>query len=855
MVFWVYNALLIVTSPLWGVWLAWRLAAQRKDRRGFAQRWRGLNPGAVPAGPERQPRIWIHAVSVGEAMAVAPLVRALRRRWPRALLVGSTVTDLGQETMRAKAPELDLVCYLPFDLWWPVRRAIRAIRPTLFLFAEMELWPNLLLSLQRAGVPSALVNGRISERSARRYRWAAPFIRRVIGTVDALAVQAEADRERFIRLGADPSRVAVCGNLKADACLPPPAGRAGDRQGALGADDASLPKRPALDGVPLIVAGSTHPSEEAAVARAFLDLLASASAGRAPRLCLAPRHLDRCDAVEEELRRLGLNPLRRSRWSPERSWDNPREVLVLDTMGELTDWYRAAAVTVMGGTLAPIGGHNMLEPAAAGCPVIIGPHAGQWSAIADGLAAAGGAIRVQVDTELAPALRALLSDGSRRARMGEAARGYVASQQGATGRTIALIDRLVAPGQSAGAEDVPRAIRSWRSMAAGWLNASGGAVAWVKALLRPAAWAYGSAMALRRTAYRRGWLAAARLPVPVISVGNLTVGGSGKTPMVMALAHELQAAGRPVGILSRGYRGRREQDPLLVSDGRTIRADARQAGDEALLLARRLAGAPVAVGSSRAEAGRLLLDAAPKPGPGLLVLDDGFQHLALHRDVNLLLIDEGQPTGNGDLLPCGPLRERWSAARDASAVVLVRRPGAAGEAPPQIAPHLRRRGFAGPLFSAMIEPIELTACRSGEPAPLAALAGARVAICSGIARPHSFRQAVAAAGALICDVWLFEDHHDYTRAELDAIARRARERGAAMVVTTEKDGVKWGDWPEGAPPAFALRLGVRMEPEREWREWLASQTAAEHCAGTNGAVAPLPRSADRLRDAARQGRG
>ncbi|HXZ25771.1 MAG TPA: glycosyltransferase N-terminal domain-containing protein, partial [Nitrospiria bacterium] len=156
----VYNVLLVLTSPVWGLWLLWRLLGQRKDRRAFGQRWKGVSANALPAGAGTlMPRIWIHAVSVGEVMAVVPLVKSLRRNHPRALLVGSTVTDLGQETMRQKLPELDAVFYLPYDFGWSVRRTLESIRPTLFLFAETELWPNLLLALRRRNVPSVMVNG------------------------------------------------------------------------------------------------------------------------------------------------------------------------------------------------------------------------------------------------------------------------------------------------------------------------------------------------------------------------------------------------------------------------------------------------------------------------------------------------------------------------------------------------------------------------------------------------------------------------------------------------------------------------------------------------------------------------
>lgn len=810
----VYNLLLILASPLWGAWLLWRLIGQRKDRRAFGQRWWGVSPGALPAdGAARTPRIWIHAVSVGEVMAVAPLARALRRAHPRALLVGSTVTDLGQETMRAKLPELDAVCYLPFDLGWSVRRTIASIRPTLFLFAETELWPNLLLALHRLGVPAVMVNGRVSERSVRRYRWIGPFIRRVVRSLAALTVQREADQERFIRLGADPARVIVCGNLKADGAA------------ASAADAGALQRAIGLGAERLVIVGSTHDPEEQWAARGFLELSA-----RDPgvRLCIAPRHLHRCDAIEGALRGMGLTPVRRSRLPPSgRVWTNAREVVLLDTMGELAAGCELASVVVMGGTFAPIGGHNLLEPAAAGRPVLFGPHIGQWKSIADELVAAGGAIGLTGESELGAALWRVLADGGTQQRMGEAARAYVRSQQGATEKAMAVITRVMeGSNRPAGADGERRTTRL--SAVSRWLWSPGLWGLILKWLLAPVAGGYGLAAAIRRWGYHRGLLRMTRLPVSVISVGNLTVGGSGKTPVVLALAQLIASTGRPVGVVTRGYRGTRSHDPWLVSDGRLIRATAEEAGDEAILLAGRLERIPVAVGCDRAAAGRLLL-AQETPGvskPEVLIVDDGFQHLALHRDLNLLVIDGSRPAFDQWLLPCGPLREPWSAVRDASAAVVMDRPGTmTADEMRRLRDRLNRRGFAGPCFRARLQPSGLVALASGDPLSLAALAGADVAVCSGIGHPESFRNLVAQAGARPVVEWIFEDHHRYTSGEVAAITREARRRGATMLVTTEKDAVKLTARPEflsgGELPVVAVRVTLVMEPESEWRTWLA----------------------------------
>lgn len=817
MAFWFYNVLIVATSPLWGVWLLWRLFGVRKDRRGFHQRWFGLDASFVEAArghslekAASSMRVWIHAVSVGEAMAMAPLVKALRQRYPEALLVGSTVTDLGQEAMRAKLPELDLVFYVPFDVWWAVRQTIRAINPTLFLFGETELWPNLLLQLERWGVTAVLVNGRVSERSARRYRWTGGLMRAVVKTIDALIVQADIHRARFIGLGADPARLTIAGNLKADHVTG-------------GSGHAELFRT--LIGIgaeQLIVAGSTHEPEERLIAQAFLSLLAVRPG---LRLCLAPRHLDRLVSIETMLQRLGLSPVRRSRIAPAgRAWSDGRDVLVLDTIGELADCYTMATVTIMGGTFAPVGGHNLLEPAAAGCPILIGPHVDQWSAVAEELVAAGAARMMATGEELTAELQAVLDDEHRRQTMAAAAREYVVRQQGATARTMTVITPLIESGPS-GAQLIRRRIGGLAACAR-WLFAPGRLAALARMLLTPAAWGYGLVTAIRRWGYRRGWFRADRLPVPVISVGNLTVGGSGKTPAVIAIGQLLQSTGHSVGIVLRGYRGMRREDPLLVSDGQALRAVVEQAGDEAVLLARRLPGISVAVGKSRAAAGRLLLTGCH---PDCVLVDDGFQHLSLARDVNVLVMDAMQPHVGGRLLPCGPLRESWSAVRDASAVIITHRCRDAdadvqrNERRAQLVEALRDAGFGGPVFSGAIRPTDLIELNTGRSMGLETFSGRRVAVCSGIGQPQSFRDLVVSLGVMRCIDWEYADHHRYDRRELEEMAREALRRGAAAMVTTEKDAVKFDQWPTALLPAAAVRILLRVEPDEPWRTWMTQQ--------------------------------
>ena len=311
---------------------------------------------------------------------------------------------------------------------------------------------------------------------------------------------------------------------------------------------------------------------------------------------------------------------------------------------------------------------------------------------------------------------------------------------------------------------------------------------------------YRGAIGLRNRLYDAGIIKTATLPAPAIAFGNLTVGGTGKTPMTSHVAGLLEAAGYRVGILSRGY-GRRGRAPLLVSDGRRILVDAAQAGDEPWLLARDHPGAGVAVGGDRVAAAALLREALR---PGVYLLDDAFQHRRVRRDLNLLLVDGGTIFGNGRILPFGPLREPLSGLRRADAVVLTRGDGAV---PGPLARALERHHPRLPIFEARIAPTRFVGA-DGATAGLETLRGVATFAFAGIARPDRFFADLEAAGARVVGRRAFPDHHPYDGRDLDAIARAARDAGAERLVTTEKDLVRLDAAPPGAPPLGALAVGV-----------------------------------------------
>ena len=392
--------------------------------RSLAQRF-GRYGGELPA----EPRCWIHAVSVGEAATAVPLVEAIERRWPELAVVMTTVTPTGARMVADRLNGKVTHRYFPLDLPGPVRRALAAVKPRFFIGMETELWPNFLRALERRGVPAMIANGRISDRSFRRYHRVRFLTSRMLRDISVFAMQSQEDARRIIALGALPERVVVTGNLKTD-LAPPEAGGEAVWQRLLGLGEGEL----------VWIAGSTHRGEEAAVLDAFKRLRV-----RFPTLALllAPRHPERVAEVERLAADAGLSTVRRSELPRDRA---RHAVVILDTVGELAQIYRVATVVFVGGSLVPTGGHNMLEPALLRKPVLFGPHTSNFRESAELLLGAGGAVLVADQSQLEARIAELLADPDLRRGMGEAALQAIVSRQGAVKQTIELVERYLVAG-------------------------------------------------------------------------------------------------------------------------------------------------------------------------------------------------------------------------------------------------------------------------------------------------------------------------------------------------------------------------------------------------------------------------
>ena len=404
--------------------------AHGKYLEGLRQRLGSLSPIAG-----QRPLIWLHCVSVGETQAARPLVERLKKEFPDYALVVSTITRTGQKLAQdVFARQADAVFYFPFDWRWSVRRALRVIGPSVVLLMETELWPNFLRECQARQIPVALVNGRISRQSYRRYSWIKSFLRRVLESVSLAVMQSEADARRLEELGMHADRIRTAGNLKFDAGV----------IGSAAEKTAEIRERFGFHGdAPLILAASTHAPEEKILLDTFLKLRAS----RPVRLMLAPRHPERFQEVAALIQSSGLSWSRRT--SAPNAGDKDASVILLDTIGELPATYALATVVFVGGSIVDRGGHNVLEPAAAGVPVVTGAHTHNFHAIVGLLNEAGAIVQLPpvegeaAANELSRILNELLANPGRRKELANRAKELIASNQGAADRTVKIITPLL----------------------------------------------------------------------------------------------------------------------------------------------------------------------------------------------------------------------------------------------------------------------------------------------------------------------------------------------------------------------------------------------------------------------------
>jgi len=417
--FYLYNILVTLILILASPYFLFRSLFQEKFREALPQRM------GLFKNPNFRGSIWVHAASVGEVFCTLPLLKRIRKEFPQFKIVLTTVTSTGNETAKARVPEADRVLFLPVDHPFAVRRAIEKIQPGILLIAETELWPNLLWICGKKGVPVVLFNGRISQRSFRRYVRFKFFFKECLKNISLFLMQTEEDRKRIVEIGGESQRTRTTGNLKFDQTFP-----------SFTQDTATqIAKSLGLHGPEkILIAGSTHSGEEEILISLCKELKTVI-----PHLVLilAPRHLDRLEEVEKILKQESISWSRKTALSPgagKPSEQEPPGVILLDTMGELMGIYGLGTLVFVGGSLVPVGGHNPLEPLFFKKCVLFGPHTFNFLEISNRLIEAGGAIRVSGKEDLASQLKRLLLDEVAREEVGKRGYEFLQRHQGATER-------------------------------------------------------------------------------------------------------------------------------------------------------------------------------------------------------------------------------------------------------------------------------------------------------------------------------------------------------------------------------------------------------------------------------------
>jgi tetraacyldisaccharide 4'-kinase len=701
----------------------------------------------------------LHAVSVGEVLAAIPLLTEIKKRAPLAPLFVSTTTLAGRSVADKRLVGIaDGVFFAPIDFVWVVRRVLRRLRPSVVIVLETEIWPNLFRESKRRGCALVIVNGRISDRALPRYRKFSSVFSCVLDLCDRILTQSDEMRRRFIEAGARSDSVEVGGNLKYDFVT-----------SEIPLDSPAMHFIRAVPDRPLWIAASTTADDRLQEE----DPVIEAQRGLPGwRLILAPRKPERFEEVARKL------DAARFHWSLRSEPGDPAaDVLLLDSIGELSALFAHANVVFMGGTIADRGGHNILEPAVFGKPVIAGPHLENFREIAEHFEQSNALLRIKSGDELGDAILTAAADSE----LGNRARAAARQECGAAIRAADLVMMLYD-------STYPR-LRPPQPVHA---------LLWALSML----WKAGNKIDGRRKQAR-----VRRLPVPVVSVGNITAGGTGKTPMVMELLRDFRSW-RP-GVLTRGY-GRNTSEDVLLLEGDDYTMVSRT-GDEAILC-HRVAHVPTGIGADRYATGTQLLTAADLR---MLFLDDGYQHLQLYRNFNLVLIDGIDPFGGGHLLPLGRLREPLEGLARAHAFVITHM----RETPNSraIESVLQRYNPAAPLFHARINLRHWTASDGGRLEP-DALSGVKAVGFCGLGNPESFWRSLRRTNLDVLDRHAFDDHHRYPPAEIRRLARNALDIGADALVTTAKDAVNLDpDYASIVAPLklYWLEIGLDIDRRQE----------------------------------------
>lgn len=791
--------------------------------KGFVERIKqqlGRQPEEEIAKVAGKNCIWVHAASVGEIVAASPLIKEFRKEFPKSPILVSVFTNSGYEMAGRIIKDADALIYLPFDLPWLTPNLLRRVRPRVFMPVETELWPNFLQEARRMHIPVMMVNGRISEKSVKSYRYMHSLWDDMRDTITFFAMQSPIDAEYIKRLGAKEELVTVTGNTKYD-------------QTYTNVDEAE--KQAIIDSMGLtdnqgiFLAGSTHPGEEEPVLEAFLAVRQKFSKAK---LLIAPRAILRADAIAGMCKSRGLTVVTRKELMESTEKLTGHDVVILNTIGELGKVYSIGDVVYVGGSLIPHGGHNILEPAAHGKAIITGCNMQNFKETHALFSGRNAVITVNDGEGLKQAAVELFENAEKRHKMEEDTLQICAENQGAARKTAILLRKILT--QEAGKGRVRSTDRT------GWfqtffyqmIHNQAPKNIFVRAfilLLQLLSYVYCILVNVKLGGYHVGLFKRKELDCFVISLGNITVGGTGKTPTAQQLARRIRDMGYNVVILNRGYRAKWHGDVGVVSDGKKLLMDAAQAGDEAYMLAKHLPNVPVLIGPERSVTGQFAVE---KFGAEVAILDDGFQHWQLKRDLDIMLVDAVNVFGNEYMLPRGTLREPLSHIQRADVCLMTKVDQAAAGSCDYIREKIHRYNNRALIIESIHKPrvcIELSDWRSNiasDGIPVEEMAGKRIVAVSAIGNPASFEQTISGIGAELLESVRFPDHHEYTDVEVIDVLEQAYNGGAEAIFITEKDAVKIPDIPLDDKevykvPIYVLTIAVQLtDGERDFSSLL-----------------------------------
>lgn len=757
---------------------------------GFVERMKQsfgfLPPEAVQAVARKQ-CIWVHAASVGEIVAASPLIKEFRLEFPDRPILVSVVTSSGYEMAKRIVKDADSIIYFPLDLAWLSSGVVKRIMPSVFLPVETELWPNFLKAARKNHIPVMMVNGRISDKSVKRYHHLRGLLKDMIGSVNKFCMQSPTDAKYIIKLGASPDLVRVTGNTKFDQTYTNVSkNEKQDILQSMGFSDAS--------GV--LLAGSTHKGEESLVLEAFRQLKQE---NPNIKLVIAPREILRTEEIVHMAKSFGMTAKTRTQLNKE--LETGHDVVILDTIGELGKVYSIGDVVYVGGSMVLHGGHNILEPAAHGKAIIVGENMFNFKDTHALFMKRNACITVKNSKELSEHILHLFREPDRRHAMEAETLAIVRENRGASRKSaielralmteIAAKEEKVKIHSNAKIENIQTYLYQ---LVHGEVN--GHLDGLVISILYVFSFIYSQLLELKLLLYRLGLMKKYKLDCHVISLGNITVGGTGKTPTAQRLAASIRDMGYKVVILNRGYRAKWKGDIGVVSDGQKIHMTATEAGDEAFLLAKNLPGIPVLIGPDRAITGKYAVESLEAQ---VVILDDGYQHWRLKRDMDIVLVDAINVFGNNFMLPRGTLREPISHLDRADVCLLTKVDQAQKESIELIKQTVRQNNGKALIVGSIHSPkcfIEIADWYKDVPVKsidVNQLKDKKVVAVSAIGNPASFEQTIHDIGAVLVESIRFPDHHDYTVEEMQEVIEKSGKQGVEAIIITAKDGVKIPD--------------------------------------------------------------